>query len=604
MGRLLGELRARKLDRLAAAYAVAGWILVQGASILLPAFDAPVWVLRFFIVAVVLGFPVAMAAGWVLASSPAGAHAENGAEGQGKRSRRFVALLAIGIAAALLLTAAGYLLQRSNSSAQAPPDIVAVAPAPNSVAVLPFANMSGDPAKEYFSDGFAEELLIDLSKTPHLRVAARTSSFKFRGSGVETADVARKLHVRAVVEGSVRQAGNRVRISVQLVNAADGFNMWSASYDRDLTDILTVQDEIARAITIALTNKLLGSEIPHPAPRAAIDPEAYRLYLEAKYLAHRGNEDDLKKAVALLGRATALEPGYAEAFAELGGMLRTLVERYSETDLLVQAETATRQALSLDPTNVGALNNLTTLLVDRWQWKDALQTFQKAQAINPGSAGNLHQRSIVAYTFNFPAEDLAAELKATELDPLQAPMQYGVALWYWNNKQYDASAAAIQKVLTLRKGKFQDLDQQCAIEVGRGRLDEARRVAGQLSSYFAESPQNSMNCPFYLAVEQKDFALARKLTDAAAIDAEKNGGSFVTIGDAYRQIGDLKSAMPWYERAYEARDTLLLLVPYEGWQTPEPLVSYPAWKALWARAPIREWEAARIEAGKILGVAH
>jgi hypothetical protein len=113
-----------------------------------------------------------------------------------------------------------------------------------------------------------------------------------------------------------------------------------------------------------------------------------------------------------------------------------------------------------------------------------------------------------------------------------------------------------------------------------------------------------MNCPFYLAFADKDIARARALTDAAATDVDANGGSFVTIGDAYRQIGDLRKAMPWYERAYEARDTLLFLVPTEAWQTPEPLVSYPPWKTLWSRQPVRDWEAAQARAGKQLSVTH
>src|ERR1700688_5186872 len=179
MGRLLQEIRAHRLDRLAAAYAVGGWILVQGASILLPTFAAPLWLLRIFIVAVVVGFPVALASGWVLARHSSLAPVAIGPAPWGKT---FVALLAIGVVAAAVLSGAGYYLWRVDSASPGITlEAAAALPAPNSIAVLPFVNMSGDPKREYFSDGISEELLNDLANTPALLVAARTSSFAFKG---------------------------------------------------------------------------------------------------------------------------------------------------------------------------------------------------------------------------------------------------------------------------------------------------------------------------------------------------------------------------------------------------------------------------------------
>ncbi len=592
--RSLEQIRLRRLDRLAAAYAVAGWLLVQGASILLPTFAAPLWVLRLFIIAIIVGFPATLTAGWFLASSTP----DRATKGKVFVGRKFVTLLAIGAVAAVVFIGAAFYFLRFDTEAP-----VVGLPAPNSIAVLPFANMSGDSKREYFSDGISEEVLNDLANTPKLRVAARTSSFAFKGRNITIDEIARVLRVRAILEGSVREDGNRVRITAQLISASDSYLLWSATYDRELSDILSVQSEIAQAITQALTSKLLPATKPAPAPQEAapINSEAYRLYLQAKALSHRGNEDDLQKAADLLRTVTAREPNYAEGLAALSSVLRSLVDRYGKTELLVPAETAAREATSLDPKNIEALSSLTNLLIDRWQWNDALDTFQKVQNANPGSADAQHLRSIIAYTFNYPSEDIAAETKASELDPLQPKMKYGIALWYWNNKMYGQAATAIQQVLKLRQGKFQDLDQECAIEVALGHLDSAQRIAETLKPYFSESPQNLMNCPFYMAIAEGNTARARALTDAAAMDAEQNDGSSVTIGDAYRQIGDLAKAMKWYERAYAARDTLLLLVPYEKWQTSEPLVSYPAWKALWARQPVQEWRLACIRAGSILG---
>ena len=584
---LLDVVRQRGIDRVAAAYAIVGWVVVQAASIALPAFDAPAWILRWLIVTAITGFPLTLAAVWY-------ARGRGHAPTERRRDFAFLALLAT-IVAVSAIQAAFWLSHREPAihTAQLVPVVQEA-----SVAVLPFVNMSGDPAKEYFSDGISEELLNDLANTPRLHVAARTSSFAFKGRNADIQDIARSLHVRTVLEGSVREDGRRVRITAQLINAADGFHLWSQTYDRELTDILSLQDEIARAITRALTDRLVPAA---SGPSRAIDPQAYRSYLQARDYFHRGNEDDLERAAKLLRAVTEQEPDYANGYAALCAVLRTF-DRYGRTDLLVPAETACRQAITLDPANIEALSSLTVVLLDDWRWKEALEAFQRAEAANARSADVLHLRSIVAFTFNYPEADIAAEEKASELDPLQPRIKYGIALWYSNNGRFDEAARAIRQVLSLRQGKSQDLDQQCAIEAGRRDFAAAHAIAGKLSAYFAESPQNLMNCAFYTAIAEGNSTLARKLTDAAAADAAKNGGEYVTIGDAYRQLGDLKSAMPWYERAYEGRDSLLLLVPYEGWQTPEPLVSYPPWKALWAREPVRDWLAARNEAGRLLAV--
>jgi tetratricopeptide (TPR) repeat protein len=410
-------------------------------------------------------------------------------------------------------------------------------------------------------------------------------------------EIARKLHVRSLLEGSVRFEGNHVRVTAQLINAGDGFDIWSQSFDRDMTNVLALQDEISGAIIEALTHAL---HVNFPV-RSSIDAEAYRLVLQAEALVRHGNQDELEKALTLLHSAIARQPDYAEAQAEVCFVQTTLLDRYNKLEYRVPAETACRQAISLDPKDLTALSTLTSLLLDRWEWNEALDVYRKTEALNPNSADVLHLRSVLAYTFNFPEEDIKAELKAAEIDPLRAGTRYDIALWYTYQNRFDEAAAAIEQVLRMRKGKNQDLDQQCAIEAGRRNFAATDRIAKELATYWAESPQNAMNCLFYTAIARRDFALARKLTDAAAADAAVNGGGFQTIGDAYRQLGDLKAAMPWFERDYTERDTLLILTPFEKWQT-SALLSYPPWKALWARPPIRAWERARLDVAKILGV--
>src|SRR5436190_7272104 len=304
MQSLIEAARSKKLDRIIVGYAVGAWAGVQAASIAAPTFFWPQWVLQAIIGFALIGLPIALIGGWAL-----GVRSESG--GTLKPSRRDLQVLAIlGVFLVIVGPPLTWALWPRPRPAIALPETAIEAP-PNSVAVLPFANLSGDPAKEYFSDGIAEEVLNDLANKPDLRVAARTSSFMFKGRNADITTIARALHVRAMLEGSVRDAGNRVRIAAQLINAADGFQLWSGTYDRDLTDILTVQSEIATAITAALVQKFLPARRTVAKKPLAIDPNAYRLYLQAKDLSHRGNEADLNQAAELLRAVAAKAPNFA-----------------------------------------------------------------------------------------------------------------------------------------------------------------------------------------------------------------------------------------------------------------------------------------------------
>ena len=270
---LFEQARARRLDRIAAAYAVGGWLLVQAASIALPAFDAPAWALRWLIVASIVGFPLALIGGWTL-------NRDRGAAGAPLKGREAVFLGLIALVAVLSL---GELALHWSGAAPVLPLQAGSDAPPRSVAVLPFDNLGGDPKDRYFSEGVSDELIGLLARNPALRVAARTSSFFFEGKEQDIRVIAQKLNVRSVLEGSVRQDGDRVRIEVSLVNATDGYQLWSQSYDRSLSDILAVQAEIAQSIATALAPQLTGeSARPHIPKPAQIDPDVYRNYLQGQ----------------------------------------------------------------------------------------------------------------------------------------------------------------------------------------------------------------------------------------------------------------------------------------------------------------------------------
>jgi TolB-like protein len=596
---LIEAARSKGLDRIAIAYAVSAWALVQAASIAAPAYAWAPWVLQVIILTALLGLPVVLIGAWT--------QGVRGAAGGTFRPSRadwhVLAVLSVGAVIGSGVTVWAFWPR----AGAVPAEVQSVAAAPaNSLAVLPFANLSGK-ANDYFSDGITDELLNALASRRGLRIAARTSSFAFKGRNLDAQVIARALHVRNLLTGSVREAGNHVRITAQLTNASDGYALWSQSFDRDLTDILAVQSDIANAITNALARSIenggggVAGSAPSRARAEPIDRDAFRLYLEAKDLAYRGNEDDLNRAVGLLHSATEKAPDFANGYVLLGHSLFLLYERYNNAAALPSAEIAAQQALNLDTSNVAALGDLMRIRLEQWRWNDALDLFRKIQTAHANQALVLHQRAAFAYIFNYFVEDRAAELKAAELDPLNPGLWYALAVWYYNEKRYDEAAAAIHRVLQLRHGTWLDRDWECLIAVGRGRLDEARQLSDSIPGYYADSA-NLLSCPFAIAFARHDTARARAMIAAAIVDYQKNGGSSENaIAEAYRTLGDLKNAMPWYERAYEARDTLLLFVPYEKFQSHD-LLDYPPWKELWARPPIRAWEAARVEAGRLLGV--
>ncbi|HWE07683.1 MAG TPA: hypothetical protein VG274_13300, partial [Rhizomicrobium sp.] len=347
--KLLEQARVRKLDRIAAAYAVAGWLFVQVASIAFPAFDVPGWTLRWLIVAVLAGFPLALFIGWT---------ANRARDTESLRPLKRHEAVLLGTLGLVVVLTIGELAWHLAAAPAAAPAGASGAPA-GSVAVLPFDNISGDPKQKYFSEGISDEIIGLLARNPALRVAARTSSFFFEGKNEDARTIAHNLNVRSLLEGSVRAEGNRVRIEASLVNAADGYQIWSQSYDRSLSDILAVQSDIANAIARSLAPTLTGS---HPKPSVPklvqIDPEVYRDYLRAQVFfdqrSFEGNTPESTQAVmqalTLFRSVARRAPDYADGLAAYADALR-----FSRTGSPQEVSDAIGSALKLDPTNPEAL---------------------------------------------------------------------------------------------------------------------------------------------------------------------------------------------------------------------------------------------------------
>ena len=275
---------------------------------------------------------------------------------------------------------------------------------PPSIAVLPFVNRSSSAEDEYFSDGLADELLNVLAKIRGLRVAARTSSFQFKGKNDDIAVIGRKLNVATVLEGSVRKAGSRMRISVQLVNVADGYHLWSETYDRTFDDIFAVQDDIAQSVVQELRTRLLGdaadakasqevtAQVAAAAKGRATDPEAHRLFLQARHLVDRINRDDTAKAIGYLKQALELDPAFALAWARAGRAYSTeaghgwapVAEGYA------RAREAVARALALEPDLAEAHAQMGWIqMTHDWDWRGAEASYRRALELAPGNAAVL-----------------------------------------------------------------------------------------------------------------------------------------------------------------------------------------------------------------------
>jgi len=579
-------LRERHLDRIAVGYAVAGWLVVQAASIALPTFDAPDWALRALIIFTILGFPIALSVGWFAAP-----HLYDDEQQLVQLTRSH---LALGLIAALIVLVAAdlaYLLSRASMSA--PPAVAiaapAQAPAKNSIAVLPFVNMSGDPAKEYFSDGISEELQNDLSNIPELRVAARTSSFAFKGKSENVRDIARILAVRSVLEGSVRESGSHFRITAQLINAIDGYHLWSESYDSDLTDVLVIQDKIAQSITTALTHKLLPQPARGIAPRM-IDPMAYRTYLLGKHELGPRTKAGSEAAELLFKQATVAAPDFADGFAALALAQINVAEYHPErSDLIPSAEVALKRALELDPRNTGALSSHLDISLHKLDWPAAIADAQLMQSINPNSWAVQHEMFRFYVFLGFPDSAYAAASGAAQLDPLSFVDRVNQASVLLHDGRYGDAMVAARAALEVHDDETLGLLLLCAAAALGGDAKTAHDAEARLAA--VGDAGDLQFCRFRIAAAQGRTADARAILDQIAQTFLHGGPGATDIAELYANIGDRKEAMRWLNRAYDAKEFWLVLFVNEK-TVPPAFFASAEWKAFYQRPLFAEWQQA------------
>jgi TolB-like protein len=427
---LFAELRRRNVFRVGAAYLVLAWLVIQVTDTVAPALNLPHWTLALVVWIGIVGFPFALLFSWAFELTPEGLKREQEVEREVSTTqvtarridRVIVALLALAVG--FLLVDRYYLAERAEPVASVAPaeTTPAASQAYTSIAVLPFVNMSNDEDQDYFSDGISEELLNLLAGIDGLKVAARTSSFAFRGKNQDIREIGSTLNVETVIEGSVRKSGNRIRVTAQLISVADGYHLWSNNFDRELTDIFQIQDEISDAIVQALRVHLDPGHQRASATRTA-SLEAYDLYLQGRHQARLAQPGSMEKALELYRQATDADPGYAPAWAASARAVTYLGESefwegLPEAEVTELAQNYINRALALDPNLAEAYVAESALHWESYRFEESLASIERALAINSNLAVAHLERAFALVSLGRVAQARRSLLTAAELDPL------------------------------------------------------------------------------------------------------------------------------------------------------------------------------------------
>lgn len=371
------ELKRRNVVRVGLAYVVIGWVLAQVADFAVDNFGAPDWVLKIFVVFLLLGLPLALFFAWAFEMTPDGIKREKDVDRSQSVTRQTGRKLNSIIVGVLMLAVGLLLVDKFYFSAPAELEEVIATTGSQSIAVLPFVNMSED--NDHFADGLSEELLNLLAKIPDLKVAGRTSAFAFKGRNEDLRGIGEALGVDHVLEGSVRRSGDRIRITAQLIKVEDGFHMWSETYDREMADIFDIQDDVASAITDAMQLQLTsGTERP------TNDTDAYAYYVQALSLQNAELTQDLMTAQDLLDKAIELDPNFARAYelkASFYWLAGGWITDAGAAQLLVHD--SAMKALELDPTLVVARSYAATADPETWTWIQEIEALEELVATEP-----------------------------------------------------------------------------------------------------------------------------------------------------------------------------------------------------------------------------
>ena len=566
----LAELKRRNVYKVAVAYIVAGWALSQGVAQVLPVFDVPNWTIRLIVVLIVIGLPVALVLAWVFEITPEGIKRTEMADRMPAAAQRkkhaWIYVVILGAIVSITL----FFLGRYSAISGAPRHGEAATGIPEkSIAVLPFDNLSRDPDNAYFAEGVQDEILTRLAKVADLKVISRTSTQHFKSVPENLPQIAKQLGVTNILEGSVQKVKDQVRVNVQLINALTDAHLWAEIYDRKLTDLFSVESDIAKTIADTLQAKLTGSEQTAMSKKPTENPAAYELYLKGRFFWNKRTGNDLKTAADYFQRAIDADPSYANAYAGLAQsyLLIPLFGAGMPRDFFPKASAAARRAIELDETSAeghAALANLYGL--DNFNPPASEKEFQRAIALDPNSATAHHWYSNGLLVSMGRFEEAIKEGKrAVELDPLSLIINADLGSTLMLSRRYDDAIAQLRSTL--------GLDPNFAY--AHWNLGEALYLKGDSTGAISEYEKAALldNDPeiqallarVYAETGKKEQALEilRKLSETAQHQFVR-GYLFALI---YIGLGDKTTAIQYLERCSQERENIDL-----NWIKVDPLL--------------------------------
>lgn len=561
------ELRRRNVYKIAVAYIVAGWALSQGIAQVFPVFDIPNWVIRLIVVLIIIGLPISLVLAWMFELTPQGIKRTETADAMPAATRKkkhvWIYVIVIGV----LLSIGLFLLGRYSAVNGAPRQSEAATVPDKSIAVLPFDNLSRDPDNAYFAEGVQDEILTRLAKIGDLKVISRTSTEKYKSAPANLREIAQQLGVAHIVEGSVQKANDQVRVNVQLINALTDAHLWADTYDRKLLDIFSVESDIAKTIADTLQAKLSGSEKTAISKKPTANPEAYELYLKARFFWNKRTGADLKTAAQYFERALTADPSYGSAYAGLAQsyLLIPVFGAGAPRDFFPKAMVAAHRAIKLDETSAEGHSALAMLVLFDFKFKESEEEFRRAIELNPNYATAHHWfgNSLLVTLGRFD-EAIKEGERAVELDPLSLIINADLGSTLMIARRYDEAIAQLRRTLAL-DGNF---------GYAHWNLGEALYLKGDIPAAISEYEKAAAldGDPQILALLGRAYADTGKREQALEILQklnEKGQQHYVrkylyTV--VYTGLGDKATAIDYLEKANEDGDS-----PDTTWLKVDPI---------------------------------
>jgi adenylate cyclase len=540
MNRFFQELKRRNVVKAAVTYGVVAWALLQVSDILFSVFDVPSNSLRYVLYVLLFGFPIWLVLAYVFEWTTTRFSRESTEAAVAPPIKQPSTLLNTIIMSGLVVAVTLLMADRFIGFNKKPVTTITE----KSIAVIPFRNMSSDKDQEYFSDGLSEELIILLTKIPDLKVIARTSSFAFKGKDEDLRVIGEKLGVANLLEGSVRKSGNRLRITVQLIKAEDGSHLWSEIYDRTLDDIFSVQDEIAASVVTELKVTLLKNA------NNSMNPEAYNLYLEGKFLADTRSKQNFELAITKLNQALQIDSTAEQIWAELGSVYSYQAGYgYIPTEQGYSlARQASEKALRLNPDLAEAMDNIGWInMYYDLNFDQAEKAFKRALEIDPTNASALNNSAAMQSCLGNVDKAIVLYNKAITADPLRPAGYNGLSLEYFYKGDWKRSEEAILKALEITPDYASAYYQLARIQLAQDDGDAA------LESLNKEADELWRLAGLSLAYSQLNREAEAKNILQELIDKYTEGAAY-QIAATYAFRSEIDLAFEWLERAYQQRD--------------------------------------------------